>query len=158
MSGISINKVKLKKGQTFSLDAIETIPGSKMIRNDINSVIIAIGAKPTFDSIENPAVFFAGDCIEGPTTVVEASAAGKNAGEQVDAFLKKKIIPQFNRNNNGCVKSTVQIPGYNFLPIDLKTDFFGFNLSSPFLLSAAPPTDGYDQMRTAYDLDGPVQS
>ncbi len=155
VNGISISKVKLKKEQTFSLEAIETIPGSKMTRKDIDKVIIAIGAKPTIRTIKNPAIFFAGDCIEGPTTVVEASAAGKNAGEQVDAYIEKKDIPQFVRNANGCVKSTVQIPGYNFLPVDLKTDFFGHPLSSPFLLSAAPPTDGFEQMKKAYEAGWP---
>jgi NADPH-dependent glutamate synthase beta subunit-like oxidoreductase/dihydroorotate dehydrogenase/NAD-dependent dihydropyrimidine dehydrogenase PreA subunit len=153
--GILTSKVKLKRGKKFNLEAIETIPDSTMLRKDIDMVIIAIGAKTTINTIKNPAIFFAGDCIEGPTTVVEASAAGKNAGEQVDAFLKGKNIPQFERNSNGCVKSTVQIPGYNFLPIDLRTDFFGFKLSSPFLLSAAPPTDGFEQMVKAYEAGWP---
>lgn len=155
VNGISTSKVKLKKEQTFSLEAIETIPGSKMTRNDIDKVIIAIGVKPTIKTIKNPAIFFSGDCIEGPTTVVEASAAGKNAGEQVDAYLKKDDIPQFERNSNGCVKSIVRIPGYDFLPVDLKTDFFGRQISSPFLLSAAPPTDGFDQMKKAYEAGWP---
>jgi len=151
IKGISTNKVKLKDGQSFKLDAIEPIADSKMTRKDIDSVIIAIGARSTIQTIKNPAIFFAGDCIEGPTTVVEASAAGKNAGEQVDAYFRKIEIPQFVRNSNGCVKSTVQIPGYNFLPVDLTTDFFGHKISSPFLLSAAPPTDGLDQMKKAYE-------
>ena len=145
ITGISINKVKLKKGKTFSLDAIEQIPESKMVRKDINHIIMAIGAKPGIKTVENTAVFYAGDVIEGPTTVVEASAAGKNTGEQVDAWFKNKQIPEFRRNSNGCVKSTTQIPGYNFLPVDLSTEFFGNQLSSPFLLSAGPPTDGFDQ-------------
>ena len=151
IKGITTNKVKLKDGQSFKLDAIEPINGSKMTRNDIDKVIIAIGARPTIQTIKNPAIFFAGDCIEGPTTVVEASAAGKNAGEQVNAYFRKIEIPQFVKNTNGCVKSTVQIPGYNFLPVDLTTDFFGQKISSPFLLSAAPPTDGLDQMKKAYE-------
>jgi dihydropyrimidine dehydrogenase (NAD+) subunit PreA len=86
---------------------------------------------------------------------VEASAAGKNVGEQVDAYFKKNDIPQFERNANGCVKSTVQIPGYDFIPVDLKTDFFGRQISSPFLLSAAPPTDGFEQMKNAYEAGWP---
>jgi NADPH-dependent glutamate synthase beta subunit-like oxidoreductase/dihydroorotate dehydrogenase/Pyruvate/2-oxoacid:ferredoxin oxidoreductase delta subunit len=155
ITGVSTNKVRLKSGRSFSLDSIEPIPNSNMIRNDINHIIIAIGAKPGIKSIDNPAVFLAGDIIEGPTTVVEASAAGKNCGEQVDAWFKKKEIPHYNRNINGCVKSTIQIPGYNFIPVDLTTDFFGRQLSSPFLLSAAPPTDGFEQMKMAYDAGWP---
>jgi dihydropyrimidine dehydrogenase (NAD+) subunit PreA len=33
--------------------------------------------------------------------------------------------------------------------VSLATDFFGRTLPSPFLLSAAPPSDGYEQMRKA---------
>ena len=33
----------------------------------------------------------------------------------------------------------------------LTADFFGRAIASPFLLSAAPPTDGYEQMRKAYE-------
>jgi dihydroorotate dehydrogenase len=36
-------------------------------------------------------------------------------------------------------------------PVPLDADFFGRRILSPFLLSAAPPTDGYDQMRKAYE-------
>jgi NADPH-dependent glutamate synthase beta subunit-like oxidoreductase/dihydroorotate dehydrogenase/Pyruvate/2-oxoacid:ferredoxin oxidoreductase delta subunit len=155
ITGISTNKIRLKKGKSFSLDSIESVPGSNLIRNDIHHVIIAIGAKPGIKTFEDPAVFFAGDIIEGPTTVVEASAAGKNTGEQVDAYLTNKNIPVFERNLNGCVKSTARISGYNFLPVDLTTDFFGRQLTSPFLLSAAPLTDGFEQMKKAYDTGWP---
>ncbi len=151
VKGLSTVKVKLKEGRTFSPDAIETIPGSEAIRNDINKVIIAIGARPAFKKMDNPAVFYAGDCVEGPTTVVEAAAAGKNAGQQVDSYLNGKDIPTFARNANGYLKSNIQIPGYNFLPVPLETEFFGQKISCPFLLSAAPPTDGLEQMKKAYE-------
>jgi dihydropyrimidine dehydrogenase (NAD+) subunit PreA len=39
----------------------------------------------------------------------------------------------------------------NPLPVSLKTSFFGIPLTSPFLLSAAPHTDGFDQMKLALD-------
>jgi dihydropyrimidine dehydrogenase (NAD+) subunit PreA len=48
-------------------------------------------------------------------------------------------------------KSMVAIPGFDKLPVDLSTDFFGRKLISPFLLSAAPPTDGLEQMMKAYE-------
>jgi NADPH-dependent glutamate synthase beta subunit-like oxidoreductase/dihydroorotate dehydrogenase/Pyruvate/2-oxoacid:ferredoxin oxidoreductase delta subunit len=155
LRGVSTQKVRLKSGISFSPESIEPIPDSRMIRNDINHVIVAIGAKPGIKAKINPAIFFAGDIIEGPTTVVEASAAGKNCGEQVDAWFNDQKIPPYKRNSNGCVKSTIQIPGYNFLPVDLTTDFFGIQISSPFLLSAAPPTDGFEQMKMAYDAGWP---
>ncbi|HRY29140.1 MAG TPA: FAD-dependent oxidoreductase [Elusimicrobiota bacterium] len=151
VTGLSTVKVRLKDGQKFSLKAIEPVPGSDSTRNDINKVIIAIGARSAFKKGDNPAVFYAGDCVEGPTTVVEASAAGKNTAEQVDAYLNKKPLPTFKRNANGFVKSTAQIPGYNFRPVSLETEFFGRKIKSPFLLSAAPPSDGFDQMKKAYE-------
>jgi NADPH-dependent glutamate synthase beta subunit-like oxidoreductase/dihydroorotate dehydrogenase/Pyruvate/2-oxoacid:ferredoxin oxidoreductase delta subunit len=151
VEGISTVKVELKDGRTFSPDAVLPVPGSEAVRKDIQTVIIAIGARSNFKRVDNPAVFYAGDCIEGPTTVVEASAAGKNSGEQVDAYLSGKRIPIFERNTNGFVKSISQIPGYNFIPVPLETEFFGRKISSPFLLSAAPPTDGLEQMKKAYE-------
>jgi dihydropyrimidine dehydrogenase (NAD+) subunit PreA len=35
--------------------------------------------------------------------------------------------------------------------VSLKTDFFGRELISPYILSAAPPTDGYEQVKLAYE-------
>ena len=153
--GVSAQKVKLKTGSSFHPDLIEPIAGSRIIREDINHIIIAIGAEPGVQVMDTPPIFLAGDIIEGPTTVVEASAAGKNCAQQVDAWLKEQPVPEYVRNSNGCVKSTVQIPGYNFLPVDLTTEFFGHQLSSPFLLSAAPPTDGFEQMKKAYEAGWP---
>jgi NADPH-dependent glutamate synthase beta subunit-like oxidoreductase/dihydroorotate dehydrogenase/Pyruvate/2-oxoacid:ferredoxin oxidoreductase delta subunit len=155
IAGISAQKVKLRSGDSFDLNLIKPISGSSIIREDIDQIIIAIGAEPGIKIKDNPPIFLAGDFIEGPTTVVEASAAGKNCAEQVDAWFKEKPVPVYSRNSNGCVKSTVQIPGYNFLPVDLTTDFFGHQLSSPFLLSAAPPTDGFEQMKKAYEAGWP---
>ncbi len=151
ISGLSLTKVRLRPGATFSLEAIQPLPGSEAARRDIDEVIIAIGTRGDFPKIENPAVFYAGDCVEGPTTVVEAAAAGKNAAEQVEAFLNSADIPRFGSNSVGAVKSMTQIPGFDFVPVPLEIDFFGKRLSSPFLLSAAPPTDGLEQMKAAYD-------
>ncbi len=146
IQGISARKVKIEKGVKFSPNAVIAVADSEIRRKDINSVIIAIGARSNIEIRENQAVFYAGDCVEGPSTVVEASAAGKNSAEQVLAFLKGSEIPDFKRNDNGFIKSTIQIPGYTFLPVSLETDFFGKPIFSPFLLSAAPPTDGLEQM------------
>jgi dihydropyrimidine dehydrogenase (NAD+) subunit PreA len=96
-------------------------------------------------------VIYAGDCAEGPTTVVEASASGKNAADKVEALWAKQTSPSFARNRSGHVKSHAVLPGYRSLPVSLETDFFGRSIRSPFLLSAAPPTDGIDQLRKAYE-------
>lgn len=155
INGISITKVKLPEGMKFRPDAVTPIPGSEAMRRDIEKVIIAIGARCEMTRVKNPAVFYAGDCVEGPTTVVEASAAGKNIAEQADAYVRGDSIPRFERNANGFIKSFVQIPGYNFQPVSLETDFFGRTIASPFLLSAAPTSDGIDQMKKAYDAGWP---
>lgn len=155
ISGIALIKVRLREGASFALEAIQPIQMSESARRDINKVIIAIGTRGDFAKTDNPAVFFAGDRVEGPTTVVEASAAGKNAAEQVEAFLETAEIPRFEPNATGSVKGRTQIPGFDLLPVPLETDFFGKRISSPFLLSAAPPTDGFEQVKKAYEAGWP---
>jgi dihydropyrimidine dehydrogenase (NAD+) subunit PreA len=49
------------------------------------------------------------------------------------------------------VKSTVILPGLRRVPVPLDAEFFGIPIASPLLLSAGPPTDGYEQMRKAYE-------
>ena len=48
-------------------------------------------------------------------------------------------------------KSRVTVEGYNKMPVSLETDFFGRKLPTPFLLSASPASDGYEQMKQAYE-------
>ena len=48
-------------------------------------------------------------------------------------------------------KSRVILAGVPLRPVPLEADFFGRRILSPFLLSAAPHTDGYAQMRKAYE-------
>ena len=150
ITGVKTSKLKLNS-EEFSLDALETIEDTQALRRDIDEVIFAIGSQPEFDEVQHPDVFHAGDCIEGPTTVVESSAAGKNVAEKVDSHLNNREIPSFPRNEKGHVKSKIEIPGYDYEPVSLETNYFGYELEHPFLLSAAPPTDGYDQMCEAYE-------
>jgi len=86
-------------------------------------------------------LFYAGDCVNGPITVVEAVVSGKNTALKVDAFLKGKEKPAIEK----AVKSCAAVAGYREIPVSLETDFFGRTIRSPFLLSAAPHTDGYLQ-------------
>lgn len=147
VAGLKTIKVALPKGVKFNLKDIKDLPGSESERADISTVIIAIGARSKKEKSSNPSVFYAGDCIQGPTTVVEAIAAGKNTALQVDAYLNNKKKPKF----ENMVKSDVVLAGYIHTPVSLETDFFGRKISTPFLLSAAPPSDGYDQMKKAYE-------
>ena len=152
ITGIRTCKVSLKDSTAgFSLANIAPLEGGDSLRGDVDVVIIAIGLRPAFPREAHPRVVYAGDMVEGPTTVVEASAAGKNAAAAVESVLAEQDheVMSF-KTPAGKVKSRVQLPGYNFSPVDLQSDFFGRPIPSPFLLSAAPPTDGLDQMRLAY--------
>jgi dihydropyrimidine dehydrogenase (NAD+) subunit PreA len=73
-------------------------------------------------------------------------AAGKNAAAQIHARLAGGEHEPPPRPR----KSTVTIPGFAAKPVSLASEFFGRPLRSPFLLSAAPPTDGYEQVRLAF--------
>ncbi len=152
VAGVTTQKVELTDpAGGFSLGNIAPVTGSEVSRGDVDAVIVAIGLRPSFPRVANPAVVYTGDCVEGPTTVVEAVASGKNAAGAVESILAGKdheVVAQ--KTPAGKVKSRVLMPGYDFQPVSLETDFFGRPIPSPFLLSAAPPTDGLDQMRLAY--------
>ncbi len=145
--GLETMKVALPKGVKFNLKDVKEMPGTRQARKDITAVIVAIGARAKFDQSVDPAVFYAGDCLNGPGTVVEAVAAGKNAALEIDAFLRKGNKPAIASR----VKSIVELRGYVAMPVPLETDFFGRKISTPFLLSAAPPSDGFEQMKKAYE-------
>jgi len=145
--GLETMKVTLPKGVKFNLHDIKEVPGSFQARKDINALIIAIGARAKLEKSENSAVFYAGDCVNGPTTVVEATAAGKNVGLEIDAFLRRAQKPVIASK----VKSFVELRGYVAAPVSLACDFFGRKIATPFLLSAAPPSDGFEQMKAAYE-------
>lgn len=146
IAGLLSAKIALV-GEKFSLKDIAEIDGTDILRNEFTQVVYAIGSRSTVKVENQGNVFAAGDCKNGPTTVVEAAASGKNAALEVDAFLNKKKAPEFKKH----VKSHKRIDGYDTIPVSLETDFFGRKLISPFILSAAPPSDGYDQMKKAYE-------
>lgn len=145
MAGIKTMKVELA-GKKFSLKDIKEIKGSEQLRDYVDMVVIAVGNRAGITKIENPKIFYAGDCVNGPTTVVEAVAAGKNVALQIEAEINKKKPVKFEK----MVKSNVPVDGWNPVPVSLETDFFGRKIESPFILSAAPPSDGYEQMVLAY--------
>ncbi|PIU82912.1 MAG: dihydropyrimidine dehydrogenase [Elusimicrobia bacterium CG06_land_8_20_14_3_00_38_11] len=147
ISGLETVKVSLPEGVKFNLKDLKELPGTKQVRNDISTVIIAIGARSKKEKSVQPSIFYAGDSVQGPTTVVEATAAGKNAAAEIDAFINGLKKPVFDKK----IKSDITLKGYTHIPVSLETDFFGRKISTPFLLSAAPPSDGYDQMKKAYE-------
>ena len=147
IAGIQTINVSLTPGKEFSLADISDIPGTECTRCEIRHVVVSIGAKPGMVAPEHPAVFSAGDYVNGPTTVVEAVASGKNAAERIHAFLEKQPAPQI----ADPVRNTGPVGGWISKPVSLEADFFGRSIASPFLLSAAPPTDGLEQMKAAYE-------
>ena len=154
IAGIKTIKVDLK-GKKFALKDIFEVKKTEQTRADIEHVIIAIGCCSSYAKTKNPAVFYTGDCASGPTTVVEAVAQGKNTAVLVDGYLNRRGTLQCAPTIKNMLKSEFIVPGFNPLPVSLETDFFGRKISSPFLLSAAPPSDGLEQMEKAYKAGWP---
>jgi NADPH-dependent glutamate synthase beta subunit-like oxidoreductase/dihydroorotate dehydrogenase len=145
--GIKLRKVTLPQGEEFHPSKITDEPGSDEQYRPFDLVIIAVGNRPAF-KIEGEGIFSTGDMVNGPTTVVEAVAAGKNTAFRLDSELRQTgayLHPE------KPTKSTYSVPGWKRMPVSLETDFFGRKMRSPFILSAAPPSDGYDQMKLAYE-------
>jgi NADPH-dependent glutamate synthase beta subunit-like oxidoreductase/dihydroorotate dehydrogenase/Pyruvate/2-oxoacid:ferredoxin oxidoreductase delta subunit len=147
VTGIETIKVELPPGVTFHPSRVRDVPGTDAVRGDVGAVVVAIGMRPGLKAVEAPGLFYAGDMTTGPKTVVEASASGKNAAMQIDAFLKRQAPPVIEK----MTKSVYALPGFVKVPVSLESKFFGRPIRSPYLLSAAPPTDGLEAMTKAYE-------
>ncbi len=144
--GIKTRRVQLPSGESFHPAKIQDEPGSTELYRPFDMVVIAVGNRPTLME-SGPGIYACGDQANGPTTVVEAVAAGKNAAVQVDNALRQADYTAPEK----ATKSCFPVFGWKKHPVPLTTDFFGRRIDSPFLLSAAPPTDGYEQMKLAYE-------
>jgi NADPH-dependent glutamate synthase beta subunit-like oxidoreductase/dihydroorotate dehydrogenase/Pyruvate/2-oxoacid:ferredoxin oxidoreductase delta subunit len=147
--GLKTNKVALPKGKKFHPRAVVDVKGTEHVLPNFDAVIIAAGARSTVK--QEKGVFYAGDLLNGPTTVVEAVAAGKNVAWKIDAYISGKRAAFPGKKQDPPTKSRIALPGRNLLPVPVEADFFGRKILSPFLLSAAPPSDGYHQMKRAYE-------
>ena len=147
VAGLETERVSLKAGQKFSLANLDTVAGSAALVPDVTALVIAIGNRSALPRDEAYGLFVAGDMQTGPSTVVEAVASGKNTASRVHAFLTNAAAPKIEVAN----RSTVEVKGWCPVPVSLATDFFGRPIKSPFLLSAAPPSDGFEQMKKAYE-------
>jgi dihydropyrimidine dehydrogenase (NAD+) subunit PreT len=147
ISGVETVKVELPEGQAFSPAEVHSVPGSESTRTGFGAVVVAIGMRSTLPREQADGLFYAGDMLTGPRTVVEATASGKNAALEIDAYLKKQEKPVIKK----ATKSYYALPGYNPVPVSLETEFFRRKIISPYLISASPSTDGLDQMRLAYE-------
>ena len=147
ISGLETVKMDLPDGARFSPANVREIAGTQGTRLGFNAVVIAIGMRPGLPRGEQAeGLFYAGDFLTGPKTVVEATASGKNCAVEIDAWLQKKEKPEIKKTN----KSYYSLPGYQPVPVSLETEFFGRKIISPYLVSASPSSDGLDQMTKAY--------
>lgn len=146
--GVKTQRVELN-GSIFNLREISDVKDAECQRNDVKNVIIAIGNRPEQAIVDMKGVFYAGDGYGGASTAVEAVANGKNIAVAIEDYITKgeMHIPAHTHP----AKSSVIIDGYNNTPVCLETDFFGRKLPNPFLLSAAPPSDGFEQMKKALE-------
>ncbi len=147
ITGIETKKVQLPEGQAFKPANVRDIEGTDGVRTDFDTVVMAIGMRSYIAREQADGLFYAGDISNGPSTVVEAVASGKNAALEIHAYLKKQEKPEIRK----ATKSYYAMPGYNQVPASLETDFFGRKMRSPYLLSASPLTDGLEQMNIAYE-------
>lgn len=145
--GIKTLKVELPESLPFSPANIRDIDGTDCLCADVNAVVISIGMRSTIPVEHVEGVFYAGDMLTGPKTVVQAVASGKNAALEIDAYLTSRPSP----NIENTTKSYYALPGFDRVPLSLEADFFGRTIRSPYLLSASPVTDGLEQMNKAYD-------
>ena len=147
VSGLRIARMMLPQGKTPRPENFVVNQKESPVFREFDLVISAIGSRPRLPIKKAKGVFYAGDMILGSATVVEAVATGKNAALEVDAYLHGQKPPRFQNR----AKSHVVLEGLDLCPVPLEADFFGRRIRSPFLLSAAPHTDGYAQMRKAYE-------
>jgi NADPH-dependent glutamate synthase beta subunit-like oxidoreductase/dihydroorotate dehydrogenase/Pyruvate/2-oxoacid:ferredoxin oxidoreductase delta subunit len=159
-AGININgrsriTAVLKGGKGIKVvrldDKAKDIPGTEQVRTDIQFTVLAIKNIPVFTDQKQKGVFLAGDCRNGAATVVEGTASAKNVAMEAHAWMQGQRAPVFPDNK----KSRVLLAGRDLRPVDLSTDFFGRKLSSPFIISASPHSDGYEQVKAAYEAGWP---
>ncbi len=147
VASIETVKMQLPEGLVFGPSNVVDIENTLTLREGFSAIIIAIGMRSTLPREQVDGIFYAGDMLTGPKTVVQATASGKNAALEIDAFIRKISKPVIAL----ATKSYYGLPGYNPHPVSLETDFFGRKIISPYLISASPSSDGMDQMVKAYE-------
>jgi NADPH-dependent glutamate synthase beta subunit-like oxidoreductase/dihydroorotate dehydrogenase len=146
VSGFKTMKVELPDGKPFSPANVRDLPGTEGARTGFEAVVIAIGMRSELPREQVDGLFYAGDMLTGPKTVVQAVASGKNAALEIDAYVNRQEKPVIANP----LKSYYALPGYHPVPVSLETEFFGRKIRSPYLISASPSTDGLEQMTRAY--------
>lgn len=147
VTGLETQRVELPDGLPFRPGNVRPVPGTEGRRDGIEAVILAIGMRPERPPQQATGIFYAGDLVNGPKMVVEATASGKNAALEIHAWLEKQPKPEIKK----ATKSYYVLPGYHPVPVSLETEFFGRRIRSPYLISASPSSDGLEQVTLAYE-------
>jgi len=147
VKGLRLARQTLRQGREPLPENFTGNPDESPVFREFDVVVSAIGNRPSLATAPRRGIFYAGDLVLGSSTVVESVASGKNAALQADAFVRGLQAPRIGRP----AKSRALLSGGGALPVALDADFFGRAIPSPLLLSAAPHTDGYAQMRAAYE-------
>ena len=166
VTGLRIARMRLPAGKESRPENFVISKKESPVFREFDLVIRAIGSRPKLPVTKARGIFYAGDMVLGTSTVVESVASGKNAAAEADAFIRgdrsadSHVRESESRHANtrtwlsalqSRAKSRVILAGVPLCPVPLDADFFGRRILSPFLLSAAPHTDGYGQMRKAYE-------
>ncbi len=144
--GIRLMRMHLPPGKSPKPENFAISREESPVYRSCDVVVSAIGNRVTKKPVRTRGLFYAGELSSDAGTVVEAVASGKNAAIAADAFLRGIAHERVAKNT----RSTVVLHGAPVLPVPLDAEFFGRKILSPLLLSAAPHTDGYAQMREAY--------
>jgi dihydropyrimidine dehydrogenase (NAD+) subunit PreT len=147
VTGLSIARMMLPPGKAPRPENFVVSRKESPVFREFDLVVSAIGSRPKLPVTKAKGIYYAGDMVLGAATVVESVASGKNAAAEADAFIRGQALPKFKNR----AKSRVILDGVPLRPVPLDANFFGRRILSPFLLSAAPHSDGYAQMRKAYE-------
>jgi len=147
VTGLRLARLMLPAGKPSRPENFVVSRKESPVFREFDLVVSAIGSRPKQPVTKARGIFHAGDMVLGAGTVVESVASGKNAAAEAEAFIRGKAQPRFKNR----AKSRVILAGVPLCPVPLDADFFGRKILSPFLLSAAPHSDGYGQMRKAYE-------
>jgi NADPH-dependent glutamate synthase beta subunit-like oxidoreductase/dihydroorotate dehydrogenase/Pyruvate/2-oxoacid:ferredoxin oxidoreductase delta subunit len=147
VTGLRLARMMLPPGKKSRPENFVVSKKESPVFREFDLVVSAIGSRPKLPVTKARGIYYAGDMVLGAATVVESVASGKNAAAEADAFIRGEAQPRFKNR----AKSRVILAGVPLRPVPLDADFFGRRILSPFLLSAAPHTDGYLQMRKAYE-------
>jgi NADPH-dependent glutamate synthase beta subunit-like oxidoreductase/dihydroorotate dehydrogenase/Pyruvate/2-oxoacid:ferredoxin oxidoreductase delta subunit len=144
--GLRLSRQTLPRGREARPENFVAAAGERPVVRSFDLVVSAIGNRASMPAARSPRIFHAGDLVLGSSTVVESVASGKNAALEADALLQGRARPRIASR----AKSRAVLAGVNPMPVPLGAEFFGRPIPSPLLLSAAPHTDGYDQVAAAY--------